>query len=328
MIKAGIIGGAGYTAGEMIRILLHHPEATISYVHSNSHAGQPLYAAHSDLVGETDLTFTGGDPEEADVVFLCLGHGKSVEFLNGTRLPGNPKVIDLSQDFRINPSFRDKDGNGSEFVYGLPECNREQIREARYIANPGCFATAFELALLPLAEAGLLTDAVHVNGITGSTGAGQAPSATTLFSWRNNNISIYKPFTHQHLKEVRRILETTAGKAVPDLNFIPVRGNFTRGIFLSAYTRLEMSREEITDLYKKYYADAAFTFVCEREIALKEIVNTNKCLLHIEKYGENVLITSVIDNLLKGASGQAVQNMNLMFGIDEKAGLGLKASVF
>ncbi len=327
MIKAGIIGGAGYTAGELIRILLYHPDVTIGYVHSNSHAGQPICAVHTDLAGDTDMRFADR-PGDADVVFLCLGHGKSLEFLSENRLPGNPKVIDLSQDFRINPFFRDKDDNCSEFVYGLPECNRLQIKEADYIANPGCFATAFELALLPLAKAGMLTEEVHVNGITGSTGAGQAPSPTTHFSWRNNNISIYKPFAHQHLKEVRKTLEMTAGNLISDLNFLPLRGDFTRGIFLSAYMHTVSEEKELIDLYKKYYADAAFTFVCEHEISLKEVVNTNKCLLRVEKHGNKVLITSVIDNLLKGASGQAVQNMNLMFGFDEKAGLNLKAIGF
>jgi N-acetyl-gamma-glutamyl-phosphate reductase len=263
-------------------------------------------------------------------------------------LPGNPKIIDLSQDFRINPVFKPQNDNvpinqksilnfpeldsgqdkNQKFVYGLPECNREQIRIASYIANPGCFATAFELALLPLAKASLLTDEVHVNGITGSTGAGQAPTASTHFSWRNNNISIYKPFTHQHLLEVRKTLEMAAGCAVPELNFIPVRGDFTRGIFLSAYTSTRLELPELTDIYRQYYADAPFTIVCDREISLKEVVGTNKCLLRVEKHGNKALITSVIDNLLKGASGQAVQNMNLMFGIDEKTGLGLKGIGF
>ena len=326
MITVGIIGGAGYTAGELMRILVHHPLVKLSYIHSNSHAGQPVWAVHNDLAGDTDMIFAN-ELGEADVVFLCLGHGKSVEFLNANRLPGNPKIIDLSQDFRIKSTI-DNQKSKIEFVYGLPECNRELIRQARYIANPGCFATAFELALLPLAKAGLLTDEVHVNGITGSTGAGQAPTATTHFSWRNNNISIYKPFTHQHLLEVRKTLETVAGNTIPDLNFIPVRGNFTRGIFLSAYTVTHLDLPDLVDLYRQYYADAACTIVCEREISLKEVVGANKCLLRVEKYGNKALITSVIDNLLKGASGQAVQNMNLMFGFDEKTGLGLKAIAF
>ena len=327
MTRVGIVGGAGYTAGELMRILLHHQQVEISYVHSNSHAGHPIWTVHNDLLGDMDMLFTS-ELGEAEVVFLCLGHGKSVEFLNTARLSGNPKIIDLSQDFRINRVFQAQDGSCREFVYGLPESNREQIRSASYIANPGCFATAFELALLPLAKAGLLTNDVHVNGITGSTGAGQALSATTHFSWRNNNISIYKPFSHQHLHEVRQTLETAAGNPVPELNFIPVRGDFTRGIFLSAYTATCLELQELQELYRQYYAAAAFTIVCDREISLKEVVGTNKCLLRVEKYGNKALITSVIDNLLKGASGQAVQNMNLMSGIDEKAGLGLKAIGF
>ena len=327
MIKAGIIGGAGYTAGELMRLLVHHPHVEVSFVHSNSHAGHPVWAVHNDLVGDTDMLFTN-ELLEADVVFLCLGHGKSVEFLKANRLPGAPKIIDLSQDFRNDPFFQSPDGARWEFVYGLPESNREQIRSAFCIANPGCFATAFELALLPLAEAGLLTDEVHVNGITGSTGAGQAPTATTHFSWRNNNISIYKPFAHQHLHEVRKTLESAAGSVIPELNFVPVRGDFTRGIFLSAYTPAHSDQTELTGLYRRYYANAAYTIVCDHDISLKEVVGTNKCLLRVEKYDNKALITSVIDNLLKGASGQAVQNMNLMFGIDEKAGLQLKAIGF
>ena len=327
MIKAGIVGGAGYTAGELMRILVHHPQVEISYVHSNSHANHPVWAVHNDLIGDTDMLFTN-ELGEADVVFLCLGHGKSVEFLNTNRLPDTPKIIDLSQDFRINHSFQTHDGTCWEFIYGLPECNREQIRTTSYIANPGCFATAFELALLPLAKAGLLTDEVHVNGITGSTGAGQAPTATTHFSWRNNNISIYNPFTHRHLFEVRQTLETEAGKEISELNFLPIRGNFTRGIFLTAYTSTDLNLSDLKDLYRNYYSDAAFTIVCNHEISLKEVIGTNKCLLQVEKYGNKALITSVIDNLLKGASGQAVQNMNLMTGINEKEGLNFKAIGF
>ena len=324
VIKAGIVGGAGYTAGELMRILVHHPQVEVSYVHSNSQAGRPVWEVHNDLIGDTDMLFTN-KLSEADVVFLCLAHGKSIEFLNTNRLPGNPKIIDLSQDFRIDSVFQPHDW---EFVYGLPECNRERIRNASYIANPGCFATAFALALLPMAKAGLLTNEVHVNGITGSTGAGQAPTATTHFSWRNNNISIYKPFTHQHLHELRKTLEIVAGNTIPDLNFVPVRGDFTRGIFLSAYTVTQLELPELLKLYRQYYADAAYTVICDCGISLKEVVGTNKCLLRVEKYGKKALITSVIDNLLKGASGQAVQNMNLMFGIDEKAGLRLKAIGF
>ena len=319
MIKAGIVGGAGYTAGELMRILMRHPQVEMSFAHSNSHAGHPVWTAHNDLFGDTDMMFTN-ELGDADVVFLCLGHGKSIEFLKTNRLPGAPKIIDLSQDFRINQNFQTDDGACWEFVYGLPECNREQIQKASYIANPGCFATAFELALLPLVKVGLLTDEVHVNGITGSTGAGHAPTATTHFSWRNNNISIYNPFTHRHLLEVRKTLEIEAGNAIPELNFLPVRGCFTRGIFLSAYTETHLELSELQALYRQYYADAAFTFVCDHEISLKDVVGANKCLLRVEKYGNKAFITSIIDNLLKGASGQAVQNMNLMFEIDEKTG--------
>jgi N-acetyl-gamma-glutamyl-phosphate reductase len=325
-IKVGIVGGAGYTAGELIRILLNHPQAEISFVHSSSHDGQPVYHAHKDLLGETDLVFTGKNGD-ADVLFLCLGHGKSIDYLSKNKIPSHVKIIDLSQDFRLNGTLQE--GNSSrEFIYGLPELNRAKIKKAGNIANPGCFATAFELALLPLAAEKLLSDEVHINGITGSTGAGQSLSETTHFSWRNNNISVYKAFSHQHLKEVRQTLESAAGKNVPELNFIPVRGNFTRGIFLTAYTTCSLSEREARDLYKNFYKDAAFTFVSGDEISVKEVVNTNKCLLTVEKHGNKIFITSVIDNLVKGASGQAVQNMNLMFGIDEKAGLNLKPVAF
>jgi N-acetyl-gamma-glutamyl-phosphate reductase len=306
---------------------LQHPQVQITYVHSNSHAGQPVCTVHRDLTGDTDMKFTGSIGA-ADVVFLCLGHGKSIEFLNTHRLEGAPKIIDLSQDFRISPTYRAPDGTCRNFVYGLPECNREQIRTANSIANPGCFATAFTLALLPLAKARMLAADVHINGITGSTGAGQALSASTHFSWRSNNISVYKPFTHQHLNEVRMTLEKASGAAVPALNFLPVRGNFTRGIFLTAYTATLPDAAELQALYTQYYADAALTHVCDREISLKEVTGTAKCFIRVEKHGHNALITSVIDNLLKGASGQAVQNMNLMFDFPEKTGLSLKATAF
>lgn len=325
-IKVGIIGGAGYTAGELIRILLNHPHAEISFVHSSSHSGQPVYHAHSDLFGETNLVFTDKSGV-ADVLFLCLGHGKSQEYLSKNDVPANVKIVDLSQDFRLNGLFTNENSS-REFVYGLPELRRESIRKAQNIANPGCFATAFELALLPLASEKLLTDEVHINGITGSTGAGQALSDTTHFSWRNNNISVYKAFSHQHLKEVRLTLESAASAKVPELNFIPVRGNFTRGIFLTAYTMCALSESEAVNLYKNFYKDAAFTFVSSGEISVKEVVNTNKCVLSIEKHGNKIFITSIIDNLVKGASGQAIQNMNLMFGLDEKAGLKLKPVAF
>jgi N-acetyl-gamma-glutamyl-phosphate reductase len=327
MKRVGIVGGAGYTAGELLRILLYHPSVEVSFVHSNSHAGQALSVVHTDLFGDTNLLFTN-KLEEADVVFLCLGHGKSAEFLNNNSLQGNPKIIDLSQDFRTDNIFKTQSGEYMDFIYGLPEYYREQIRKSSYVANPGCFATAFELALLPLAKAGLLTDDVHINAITGSTGAGQAQSPTTHFSWRNNNISIYNSFTHRHLLEVRKHLETAAGKTIPELNFLPVRGDFTRGIFLTAYTNSSLELSELQSIYSKFYTDAAFTFVCEKQISLKEVVGSNKCLLYVEKHGNKALITAVIDNLLKGASGQAVENMNLMFGFEQKAGLNLKSIGF
>lgn len=327
-IKVGIIGGAGYTAGELLRILLNHPHVEICFVHSNSHAGHKLYEAHNDLFGETELTFTDKLDVSADVLFLCLGHGKSVEFLDKNNIPENIKIIDLSQDFRLKGSYTSANGVNREFIYGLPELRRGEITKAANIANPGCFATAFELALLPLAAAKLINAEVHINGITGSTGAGQSLSDTTHFSWRNNNISIYKAFNHQHLKEVRLTLETAASTTLPKLNFIPLRGNFTRGIFLSAYTACKLSADEAVKLYKDFYKGAAFTFVADHEISVKEVVNTNKCFVKVEKYEDKLLITSVIDNLTKGASGQAVQNMNLMFGLEEKAGLGLKPVSF
>lgn len=325
-VRVGIIGGAGYTAGELLRILIHHPKAEIDFVQSVSHAGKNVFEAHNDLFGDTNLVFTDTINTNVDLLFLCLGHGKSVDFLNKNVIPENVRIIDLSQDFRINGKHT-SNGIDRTFIYGLPELRRGEIKQATNIANPGCFATAFELALLPLASAGLLSSEVHINGITGSTGAGQALSETTHFSWRNNNISIYKAFNHQHLLEVKMTLEL-AGAKVPKLNFIPVRGNFSRGIFLTAYTDCGLNISELKLLYKKFYADAAFTFVSDNEISVKEVVNTNKCIIHVEKHDEKVLITSVIDNLTKGASGQAIQNMNLMFGLDEKTGLGLKTVGF
>lgn len=319
MIKAGIIGGAGYAAGELLRVLLTHPAVEISFVMSNSHAGQPLYAVHKDLIGDTEITFSGATTD-ADVVFLCLGHGNSKTFLAEHQFPANTKIIDLSQDFRIKSSNHD-------FIYGLPELNKESIKSANHIANPGCFATGIELALLPLAAQGMLTEEVHINAITGSTGAGQNPSATSHFSWRNNNISIYKAFEHQHLAEIRQSLEEAGGDA-PEINLIPVRGNFTRGIFISAYMRTDKNIESLVKTYKDFYANHPFTIVSDNPISLKEVVGTNKCLLQIEKYKDKVLITSAVDNLLKGASGQAVQNMNLMYGLDETAGLTLKSIGF
>lgn len=316
-INIGIIGGAGYTGGELLRILLNHPNTNIAFVNSKSQAGKPVYATHGDLLGETDIRFADEqDFSQADVLFLCSGHNESKKFLAENAIPENIKIIDLSTDFR-------DESNG--FVYGLPELQKEKIKTATKIANPGCFATSIELAVLPLAQAGVLKDDVHVSAITGSTGAGQSLSATTHFSWRNNNISIYKAFTHQHLKEITqsiKSLQSDFGKAI---NFIPYRGNFTRGIMANIYTKFDGTIAEAQDLYENYYAAHPFTYISdEAEIDLKQVVNTNKCILHLEKHGDNLLISSVIDNLTKGASGQAVQNMNLIFGLDEIAGLKLK----
>lgn len=324
MIKAGIIGGSGYTGGELIRILLHHPEVTIDFVFSTTRAGKKITTAHPDLLGVTDIAFTGDVNLNVDVVFLCLGHGNSTSFLNGHNFSANTKIVDLSNDFRLEA---DAILNGKEFVYGLPETNKNQIKKANYIANPGCFATAIQLALLPLAKHNLLQNDVHINAVTGSTGAGVSPSATSHFSWRNNNVSWYKPFTHQHLGEIGESLASYKND-VGELNFLPNRGNFTRGILATAYTKFDKSLEEAIALYSEFYKDALFTQISDQEICLKQVVNTNQCHIHLHKYGNKLLVTSAIDNLLKGASGQAVQNMNLMFGFDEGTGLNLKAGVF
>lgn len=324
-IKIGIIGGAGYTGGELLRILVNHPDAQVVFVHSKSQAGKPVYNTHTDLLGDTELTFTGDEYNSLlektgpDVIFLCSGHGESAKFLTENHLPDSVKIIDLSTDFR-------DESNG--FVYGLPELQRDRIREARRIANPGCFATGIQLALLPLAKAGLLTDAVHVSAITGSTGAGQALSPTTHFTWRNNNISIYKAFTHQHLKEIRQSLTVLQPGFDRAVNFVPYRGDFTRGIMANVYTTFSGSLEEAKVLYRDYYAEHPFTHFSDAPVDLKQIVNTNKCLIHLEKHDGQLLISTVIDNLTKGASGQAVQNMNLIFGLPEDAGLRLKAAAF
>ncbi len=323
-IKIGIIGGAGYTAGELLRILINHPQAEISYVHSSSHFGKKVTSVHSDLTGETELSFTDKADPEVNILFLCLGHGKAAEFLNSAVVFDHTRIIDLSQDFRVKGNFNSETGKERKFIYGLPEFNRDEIRKAISVSNPGCFATAIELALLPLAKAGLLRSEVHINGITGSTGAGQQLSETTHFSWRNNNVSVYKPFNHQHLHEIRQTLKAASSGELPRLNFIPVRGNFTRGIFITAYTDCDLDKEELRFLYDDYYKDAAFTFITDNELSVKEVINTNKCFLKVEKFDGKVFVTSVIDNLTKGASGQAVQNMNIMFGFNEKAGLNLK----
>ena len=321
-IKVGVIGGAGYTAGELLRILINHPAVTIVFVNSSSNAGNPVTDVHSGLIGETDLVFTSELPfSSVDALFLCSAHGDSKKFMDENNVPSSLKIIDLSTDYREKRSDHD-------FVYGLPELNRDQIRKATHIANPGCFATAIQLALLPLASAGLLTHEVHVNAITGSTGAGVKPSATSHFSWRNNNISIYKAFGHQHLQEIGQSLRQLQPGFDKAVNFIPVRGNFARGIYATAYTQCSLSLNEAKKLYADFYKDAAFTFVVDKNPDMKQVVNTNKGLVYLEKHDDKLLIVSMIDNLLKGASGQAVQNMNLLFGLAEKTGLGLKAIGF
>ena len=321
-IKVGVIGGAGYTAGELLRILINHPAVTIVFVNSSSNAGNPVTDVHSGLIGETDLVFTSELPfSSVDALFLCSAHGDSKKFMDENNVPAHLKIIDLSTDYRETRSDHD-------FVYGLPELNRDQIRKATHIANPGCFATAIQLALLPLASAGLLTHEVHVNAITGSTGAGVKPSATSHFSWRNNNISIYKAFGHQHLQEIGQSLRQLQPGFDKAVNFIPVRGNFARGIYATAYTQCSLSLDEAKKLYTDFYKDAAFTFVVDKNPDMKQVVNTNKGLVYLEKHDDKLLIVSMIDNLLKGASGQAVQNMNLVFGLDEKTGLGLKSIGF
>lgn len=321
-IKAGIVGGAGYTGGEMIRLLLNHPDVTISFVHSRSNAGNPLYAVHADLLGETEQLFTGDLSNDIDVMFLCLGHGESKKFLEANNVAAHVKVIDLSQDFRLGETVKER-----VFVYGLPEMQREQIKTAQNIANPGCFATGIQLGLLPLAKAGLLGE-VHTTGITGSTGAGQSLQATSHFTWRANNISTYKVLTHQHLKEIRRSLQLLQPGYNGEVNFVPVRGDYPRGIWVTSYLQTDLSLEEAVKLYKDFYAGHPFTHVSDKQIDLKQVVNTNKCLIQLEKTGNKLVIHSIEDNLLKGASGQAVQNMNLMCGLDETAGLKLKSIVF
>ncbi|HEY0899287.1 MAG TPA: N-acetyl-gamma-glutamyl-phosphate reductase [Sphingobacteriaceae bacterium] len=324
-IRAGIVGGAGYTGGEMIRLLINHPQVDLAFVHSKSNAGNKLYQVHTDLLGDTELIFTGELAEDIDVLFLCLGHGDSQKFLQENPISINIRVIDLSQDFRLKSKASME---GREFIYGLPELNRDQIRTAQNIANPGCFATCIQLALLPLAKNGLLNKEVHINATTGSTGAGQGLSATSHFSWRNNNLSVYKAFGHQHLHEIGESLTRLQENFSTPIHFIPQRGDFTRGILSAIYLESALSQEEATELFREYYQDHPFTHISEKNIDLKQVVNTNKCLIHVEKHGDQLFLVSIIDNLLKGASGQAVQNMNLMFGLEETAGLRLKAAAF
>lgn len=322
MIKAGIIGGAGYTAGELIRILLNHPQVELVFVNSTSNAGNKLTDVHGGLLGETDMSFTDQLPyDKIDVLFFCTAHGDTKKFLDANNIPDHLKIIDLSTDYRHK-------AEGNKFVYGLPELNNEEIKQSSYVANPGCFATAIQLGLLPLAKANKLTSEIHVNAITGSTGAGVKPSATSHFSWRENNISVYKAFEHQHLTEIKQSLSQLQANFNGDINFIPVRGNFTRGIFVSTYLNYDGTIEDAQKLYKDYYKDSPFTIISDKNIDLKQVVNTNKCVLHLEKHGNKLLILSCIDNLVKGASGQAVHNMNLIFGLEETMGLNLKASAF
>lgn len=322
MIRIGIIGGAGYTAGELCRLLLNHPEAEIVFINSESNAGNLITDVHEGLYGETDMRFTDELPfEDVDVVYFCFGHGKSTQFLDDHYIPADVRIIDLAQDFRLATE-------GNDYVYGLPELNRTAILGAQHVANPGCFATCIQLGLLPLADAGLLQGDVSVNAITGSTGAGVKPSSTTHFSWRSGNMSIYKAFQHQHVPEIVQSLQQLQPSFEGAIDFIPYRGDFPRGIFATEVITCDAPEEEIADLYRDFYSDAPFTHYVDRAVDLKQVVNTNKCLIHAERHGNKLLVTSVIDNLLKGASGQAVQNMNLMFELEEDAGLRLKPLAF
>lgn len=336
-IRVGIIGSAGYTGGELLRILIFHPSVEIVFANSASNAGNKLYAVHNDLFGDTELEFSSDFHSNIDVLFLCVGHGDARKFLESNPIDSAVKIIDLSQDYRLRANTTSQ---GQEFVYGLPELNREAIKTAHYIANPGCFATNIQLALLPLASKGLLPDQIHINATTGSTGAGQKPGATTHFSWRNNNLSAYKSFEHQHLQEISESLDqlqdgflphsdqSLLERAAEKINFVPQRGDFTRGIFSSIYVDSDLTEEEAYELYNSYYASHPFTSVSKANIDLKQVVNTNKSIIHLEKHGNKLLILNATDNLLKGASGQAVQNMNLMFGLEERAGLNLKSVGF
>jgi N-acetyl-gamma-glutamyl-phosphate reductase len=323
-IRVAIAGAAGYTGGELLRILVFHPDVEIIFAASKSNAGKAVWAVHTDLLGDTNLRFSNEISQDIDVIFLCMGHGESAKFLSENKLNSQIKIIDLSQDFRPvpNESFNQK------FIYGLPEIWKKEVKNAQFVANPGCFATCIQLALLPLAAQKLLKSDIHINATTGSTGAGQSLSNTSHFSWRNQNISVYKAFEHQHLREISANLQQWQPDFSANINFIPQRGNFTRGILAAIYTQIDLAETEIIELYKDFYKTAAFTFVSSQNVDLKQVVNTNKCFLQLEKHQNNLFITSVIDNLLKGASGQAVQNMNLMFGLAETAGLKLKAAFF
>ena len=324
-LEVGIIGGAGYTAGELIRLLLNHPKTNINFVYSTSNAGNKVYKVHQDLIGSTEISFVDTIKTNIDVLFLCLGHGNSTKFLKENSFSSDTKIIDLSNDFRLNA---DKVLDEKEFVYGLPELQKEQIKTAKYIANPGCFATALQLAILPLAANNLLQNDVHINAVTGATGAGTSLSETTHFTYRDNNFSHYKAFTHQHLGEINQTVIQLQAGFNSEINFMPNRGNFSRGIFATTYTKFDGSLNDAKKMYQEYYKDAAFTFVSDDEIHMKQVVNTNKCIIHLAKHDNKLLITSVIDNLLKGASGQAIQNMNLMYNFEETLGLNLKANYF
>lgn len=323
-IKVGIIGGAGYTGGELIRLLLNHPGVETSFIHSRSNAGKAVSSIHQDLAGDTALTFTGELMNDIDLLFLCLGHGESKKFLSENIIADKTMIIDLANDFRLSHTAQLENRH---FVYGLPELNREKIRTAHNIANPGCFATAIQLGLLPLAKAGMLKD-IYTTGITGSTGAGQSLTASSHFSWRANNIQAYKTLTHQHLGEIGETLLQLQPAGNIEVNFVPWRGDFTRGIFISSTISCDLSLVELNELYSAFYADHPFTTVSKDSIFLKQVVNTNKAIIQLEKAGSKLVIHSTIDNLLKGASGQAVQNMNLLFGFNETEGLKLKANYF
>ena len=325
IIRVGIVGGAGYTGGELIRLLLHHPQVSISFVHSTSNGGRPLHEVHTDLLGETELSFSTDFSDEVDVVFLCVGHGAAKKFLSQQSFRASVRLIDLSQDFRLSASAS---LDGRDFVYGLPELQREAIREAGNIANPGCFATCIQLALLPLASRGGISAPVHISGITGSTGAGQSLTETSHFSWRDSNISAYKLFNHQHLLEIKQSLGQLQTADIPAIHFVPYRGNFTRGILITAYLESNISLEEARDLFNRFYESHPFVHISAVNPHLKQVVNTNKCILYLDKVGDQLVIISMIDNLVKGASGHAVQNLNLMFGLKETEGLLLKPAGF
>lgn len=321
MIRVGILGAAGYTGGELIRLLLNHPEAEIVFANSESNAGNKIYTVHEGLIGETEMEFTDAMPfDKVDVVFFCFGHGKSEAFLKEHSIPEGVKIIDLAQDFRIKGEH--------DYVYGLPETHKDIIGNAQHLANPGCFATCIQLALLPALKSNIISGDIHVNGITGSTGAGQKPGATTHFSWRNDNISVYKTFTHQHLLEINQTIQELHPGYDGRVLFIPQRGCFARGIFVTAYAKCDAPIEEVQKIYSEYYKDAAFTHFTTKSPDMKQVVNTNKAVVYVERYEDQLLMISCIDNLLKGAVGQAVQNMNLMFGLAENTGLNLKASAF